>query len=860
MKVKINIVYLPIFLIVVVLFLYITNTPIRYAEGFSTLIWYLPSIIRTLSLPGGLSDFIGQAIIQFGALPYIASIIIALLICSVSLLHQSLSQRILSAICSLFLFTPLLVNTYTNFSIIPSFAVFIAALAIYRKYDNAVLCIILPIASWWMTGAAGIVLTTIIAIDLIINRRWIVMLLLLTSVTATSLTASLILNYNLWQIVSPAMYYNLHLNAPISTYIPWSIMVVSSIASYFYKTKFKYIFNIIITSSCIVWGTIATINGSSNNLFKELCILLRENKYDDIIRIVNNNPNNFLYLNCRSAALGATGQLRSHLLDVPCHDFRAIFFMNGDKNPQIQMLQSETFLHMGHASMARNMAFQAGESCNNISPWALKNLITANWQLGTNRIAEKYCHILKQTLFYKDFADCMLDSIHNHKPQFINCLADNRFAGEFGIDNDVRHFVFHNPDNHKLADYLWAIETLSGQELSSEYTPPCTDTAPASVVNKMSEFDNSRPYIIPPSMRELFNDSSNYEVSTDDIDPYIIYRLIEPGYETWHEMGIYCRDISSFEETTVISNRNHNYNCVNCHNLCNFDPDNMLIHVRKDYGGTYIREKGDVRKLDTSDISKHNPNLKGFTYPSWHPDGRFIAFSSNQTLQRFHTFDPNIIEVMDYSSDIVVYDTQTNKVLRSPLISGTSAMETFPCFSPDGKSLYFCSADSVSMPEEFDKVHYSLCRIDFNETTSSFGNKVDTIYSAGSISFPRVSPDGNWLLFTKADYGNFSIWHRDADLYLMNLNNGSVRAMDEWNSNDVESYHSWSSNGRWVVFSSKRMDGLYTRLFIAHFDENGVGSKPFILPQNEADYYNMQMKSYNIPEFSKKRVASFNVR
>ena len=219
----------------------------------------------------------------------------------------------------------------------------------------------------------------------------------------------------------------------------------------------------------------------------------------------------------------------------------------------------------------------------------------------------------------------------------------------------------------------------------------------------------------------------------------------------------------------------------------------------------------------------------------------------------FHTTDRNRIEVMDFASDVVVYDVEQHTILKSSLLSTPEAFETFPTFSPDGRTLYFCSADSVSMPGNYDRVHYSLCSIGFDPDSRSFANRIDTLYNVrregGSVSFPRVSPDGRFLMFTRSHYGNFSIWHREADLYLADLTDGSIRPLDSLNSHEVESYHSWSSNGRWVVFSSRRMDGLYTRPYIAYIDEEGNTGKPFVLPQERSDYYTMLMKSYNIPEF-----------
>ena len=76
------------------------------------------------------------------------------------------------------------------------------------------------------------------------------------------------------------------------------------------------------------------------------------------------------------------------------------------------------------------------------------------------------------------------------------------------------------------------------------------------------------------------------------------------------------------------------------------------------------------------------------------------------------------------------------------------------------------------------------------------------------------------------------------------------------NSDDVESYHSWSSNSRWLVFSSRRIDGLYTRPYLVHIDENGKTGKPLVLPQEDPDFYSRFMFSYNIPEFVKGKVEA----
>jgi hypothetical protein len=340
-----------------------------------------------------------------------------------------------------------------------------------------------------------------------------------------------------------------------------------------------------------------------------------------------------------------------------------------------------------------------------------------------------------------------------------------------------------------------------------------------------------------------------WTVAMEPVDPYIAYRLIEPGYELWNEMGIYQRHLEDYTESAIMTNRRTSFNCMNCHSFCMQNPEKMLFHIHEAFAGTILTNGDRVEKLDT----RTDSTLSALVYPSWHPSGDYVAFSVNNTKQLFHSSDRNRKEVFDLASDVVVYDVEKHEIITSPALFSKAAFETYPTFSPDGKTLFFCSSDSVWTPDDYTKVKYSLCSIPFDPERRRFGAKVDTLYQAKtkkkSASFPRVSPDGKFLMFTLAGYGNFSIWHKDADLYLLNLEKKTVSPLDSLNSNDVESYHSWSSNSRWVVFSSRRMDGLYTRPYLAYINVDGVASKPFLLPQDDVDFYQYSMKSYNIPEF-----------
>lgn len=104
---------------------------------------------------------------------------------------------------------------------------------------------------------------------------------------------------------------------------------------------------------------------------------------------------------------------------------------------------------------------------------------------------------------------------------------------------------------------------------------------------------------------------------------------------------------------------------------------------------------------------------------------------------------PNRIEVYDLASDVVVYDVRRHEVVTDSLLSASGAFETFPTFSPDGKTLYFCSATARPMPAEFEQVRYSLCAIGFDPEKRSFTNRVDTLFQADSLK--RVFPSPGYL-------------------------------------------------------------------------------------------------------------------
>ena len=338
-------------------------------------------------------------------------------------------------------------------------------------------------------------------------------------------------------------------------------------------------------------------------------------------------------------------------------------------------------------------------------------------------------------------------------------------------------------------------------------------------------------------------------VSKDEIDYGLTYRLIEPGYQIYSHMGVYERELGSFRQRPLLENTQFD-GCVNCHASRPQDPGTWTLHIRGSHGATLLRLNGEIQAYNT----KTDSTLGFCVYPYWHPSGRYLAYSTNNTRQGFHMQADKLIEVFDLDSDIQIYDLEKNELITAPQVKRPEIWETFPVFSPDGRTLYYTAAVKVEIPGELPQSKYNLMKVSFDPETGAIGEDVALLVDAAaegkSLCFPRPSYDGRYLMYTLCDYGTFPIWHHEADLWLLDLATGERRPIDEVNSADTDSFHNWSSNSRWFVFSSRRDDGLFTCLYIAHFDENGHAGKPFLLPQRDPkNYYEDLFRSYNVPEF-----------
>ena len=354
------------------------------------------------------------------------------------------------------------------------------------------------------------------------------------------------------------------------------------------------------------------------------------------------------------------------------------------------------------------------------------------------------------------------------------------------------------------------------------------------------------------------------DVAEEDIDPYVSFRVLPPTFVGYDELSIRQRNLTNFEETTIYNNRQISHGlegqCINCHSYQNYGTSNMMFHTRMQNPGTMIVSDGELIFVNL----KTDGMISAAAYNSWHPHLPIIAFSTDHTMQSFHTRDITKVEVMESASDLVIYDVKKNRV--QVVLNDSTEWELFPSWSPDGKYLYYCSAhyeyhqgyeDTDELLKNYKQLQYNLYRLSFDADSMAFGEP-ELIYDARSKNRsavqPRVSQDGRYVLFAEGPNGLFHIWHTSAEIEILDLQTGELLDTKAMNSSLPESYPSFSSNDRWIMFESRRDDGNYTRTYFAYFAKQGKVHKPFMMPAEDPEYFRLLLRSWSRPELMKEPV------
>lgn len=339
-----------------------------------------------------------------------------------------------------------------------------------------------------------------------------------------------------------------------------------------------------------------------------------------------------------------------------------------------------------------------------------------------------------------------------------------------------------------------------------------------------------------------------FRVSSDPADDYIVFRIVPPPFSTKKTPNIYIRDIRQDNNEIFLSSRQQY--CINCHTFSSRQGDigKLSVQVRcmndsrwklKTYLALYdLRlKKGKKIKLPF--------DIQMTTFMAWSPDGNKLAFSANQKLATLYPITYETQLASTETADLAIYDDEREIAYLLPGASEPGWLENYPTWSPDGKTLVFTRAPAGGHPAA---LRYGLAAVDFDEEGVSNFRLIDGASGGGhSHVFPRYSPDGKWFSFTQCDGGD--LIRSSSDLYLLSGDlSGPARLLECNVPYAADSWHSWSSNSRWIVFASKRMDGTYAYLYLTHIDEDGRASPAVRLPEESPP-----LASYNIPEFCARR-------
>jgi tetratricopeptide (TPR) repeat protein len=315
------------------------------------------------------------------------------------------------------------------------------------------------------------------------------------------------------------------------------------------------------------------------------------------------------------------------------------------------------------------------------------------------------------------------------------------------------------------------------------------------------------------------------------------------------------------------------YTCANCHS---FSRDGKTMGMDLDgpandkgmYTLIPIRQQMSITTKDVIEWSTFEGKLTGTIRVGFmsqvSPDGQYVVTMiqgsgsrTKDSLNNFYTAnfkDYRFLQVFYPTRGILAwYSRAAGKLQPLPGADDSRYVHTNVVWSPDGKYLVFARAaardayppgskvaERANDPNET-QIQYDLYRIPFN---GGRGGQPERILGASqngmSNSFPKVSPDGRWIVFVKCRNGE--LMRPDGELYIIPATGGEARRLRA-NKAPMNSWHSFSPNGRWLVFSSKRL-GPYTKMFLTHLDQEGNSSPAILIEDATA-----ANRAVNIPEF-----------
>lgn len=327
-------------------------------------------------------------------------------------------------------------------------------------------------------------------------------------------------------------------------------------------------------------------------------------------------------------------------------------------------------------------------------------------------------------------------------------------------------------------------------------------------------------------------------VARERVDDYLVYRRKFPGQD-WRQTSIQIRQrtLGSFDDKIVLDNERIGTSCINCHSFDGNKTRFMSLGFRHFFfdTGTILVIDGKIEKIPVK-----------FGYTTWHPSGDVIVFQQPRLTSRGSRAE---------ESDLFYYRRSTRTVRPIPGLAREDWLQDGATFSTDGRELYASAAPkpwgatpTKDVPSEVLRqiVPFDLVRVRFDIDKDEWSEPevvVSSRETGNSILFPRTSPDGRWLTIRMMDY-----------IYLVDLQKAretgrfEPRQCPELQTGESRGWNSWSSNGRWIVFSSSRETGIYVRTYLTYLDTEGQVHKPVLIPARDPSIRGEDPFMYNVPE------------
>lgn len=476
------------------LFLHISGSyNFCFSEQFGTFFYDSLFVGNKLCTIGGCASLIADWLIQFFKFPIIGVLITAALLSTIvalfaSTLHRLTSTYHLSILAALPVCIIMLLHFNVNYLYSGTVAFLFMAVALavecriksfkWRYIYSLLSCIVLYIVAGPIALLYAILLL-VVEMSVSVKRGLLLLVAPLTVVILAYCCLQMGVAGEWKHLLLPDAYFTLRLKGGSSLIFPWSLTLVIFIAGAIYKfVALKKRVGIYVLCVAEVAAVTVLLYSNTpkyvvrdNEIFKELNYMSRYEMWDDIITRCKGLPmTNVIHQNYLNMALAEKGRLFDEINNHSNIGIQSLF-ISGNKTPYISALLSDIYYTMGHMAFSRRYAFEANESAGGYSPKLLQRLVLTSIIYNENALALKYISLLEKTLFYNDWAQQMRAYIQGNGNAAISavidnkkrCLfPDNRFSGSKGLDKDLEDILKCNPSHTATNEYLKTINLFLG--------------------------------------------------------------------------------------------------------------------------------------------------------------------------------------------------------------------------------------------------------------------------------------------------------------------------------------------------------------------------------------------------------------